>query len=644
MVTKESTKNFIITLTGPSGCGKSYVMSRILELPALLRNDGLTFCPVIMPKYVTRPMRRQEIQAVLENKTIDIISVDSIPADCDLIYQTYGKQYALHSRDLRSALEEGKCPVVVINDVRVLEEIKRTFPNQVLSLYLFREVPRKEAFYKEAIIRGGGATTEIEERFEKATAIYHTYIENIGIFNRVILNVGNINTPDFAQIQVYNLIKSILCGGVSLESKQDGNAKLFILSGNAKSGKDIIIKAVDTMGSLQADIIPKYTSRRQNPDDGNDMICRLIPSRSKMETFRYEYKSDVALIDERYKFWKEKTRNDHNNIEELTDELEQYMSSRRNIKGPRERFWDALCEEEKRFADNLRNQIVNEVNEKHILDSYLYKMSLKELRDLYCKPGYHREGIDAVAVSASWEDQQFVDALLNETAVENDVTFEKLQKITKLQDLLTLYQRDGYHKEGVNPYGPESELKAIEEAFFEENQKYIDLVGLFNRHNSSREKKERPQKLNEQDSACYILDNNTGYILYENNGTYYGFVVSREGEKPIYSRLRVQKKHLLLSISLPEIITWLKRFTKENVVSVFAYSEISVASFEDAFRRDPVFRWQGGYREIMKYSENIAYYDHVTIFSESMLKEKPNARDEELIDQVFRLFRYYGCK
>ena len=271
-------------------------------------------------------------------------------------------------------------------------------------------------------------------------------------------------------------------------------------------------------------------------------------------------------------------------------------------------------------------------------------MSLKELRDLYCKPGYHREGIDAVAVSASWEDQQFVDALLNETAVENDVTFEKLQKITKLQDLLTLYQRDGYHKEGVNPYGPESELKAIEEAFFEENQKYIDLVGLFNRHNSSREKKERPQKLNEQDSACYILDNNTGYILYENNGTYYGFVVSREGEKPIYSRLRVQKKHLLLSISLPEIITWLKRFTKENVVSVFAYSEISVASFEDAFRRDPVFRWQGGYREIMKYSENIAYYDHVTIFSESMLKEKPNARDEELIDQVFRLFRYYGCK
>ena len=54
-------------------------------------------------------------------------------------------------------------------------------------------------------------------------------------------------------------------------------ARLFIIVGNTpnedENGKDLIIQAVDKMGALHAGIIPKYTSRDENADDGNEMIC-----------------------------------------------------------------------------------------------------------------------------------------------------------------------------------------------------------------------------------------------------------------------------------------------------------------------------------------------------------------------------------
>ena len=56
-------------------------------------------------------------------------------------------------------------------------------------------------------------------------------------------------------------------------------AKLFIIVGNtpgdqnSANGKDLIIQAVDSMGALHAEIIPKYTSRGKKADDGNEMIC-----------------------------------------------------------------------------------------------------------------------------------------------------------------------------------------------------------------------------------------------------------------------------------------------------------------------------------------------------------------------------------
>ena len=210
--------NFIITLTGPSGCGTSYIKKCIMEIQNELLDEDLVFKPVIFPKYVTRPLREVEIERVLHGEQIDIISVVDIPDKCDIRYQTYGKQYAFCSEDLKAHLENGECPIVVINDVRAVGETKKLFPNKVFSLFLFRKVPKIELFEKEAAERGGGAEQEIEARYNRANSTFRTCIENIGLFNRVVLNVGDDTTPDYAKIQIKNLIKCVLLGKLGLES------------------------------------------------------------------------------------------------------------------------------------------------------------------------------------------------------------------------------------------------------------------------------------------------------------------------------------------------------------------------------------------------------------------------------------------
>lgn len=50
--------------------------------------------------------------------------------------------------------------------------------------------------------------------------------------------------------------------------------RLFLVVGSPGSGKDELMTAVNTIGSLHAEIVPKHTSRLQNTDDGDEMICR----------------------------------------------------------------------------------------------------------------------------------------------------------------------------------------------------------------------------------------------------------------------------------------------------------------------------------------------------------------------------------
>jgi guanylate kinase len=53
--------------------------------------------------------------------------------------------------------------------------------------------------------------------------------------------------------------------------------RLFVIVGTPGSGKDILIRAVDVLGSRHADVVPKHTSRARRQDDGEEMICPKDP-------------------------------------------------------------------------------------------------------------------------------------------------------------------------------------------------------------------------------------------------------------------------------------------------------------------------------------------------------------------------------
>jgi ribose 1,5-bisphosphokinase PhnN len=54
--------------------------------------------------------------------------------------------------------------------------------------------------------------------------------------------------------------------------------RLFVLVGTPGSGKDLLIRAVKELGAQHAQIVPKHTSRKRRPDDGQEVICPEDPA------------------------------------------------------------------------------------------------------------------------------------------------------------------------------------------------------------------------------------------------------------------------------------------------------------------------------------------------------------------------------
>ena len=188
---------YVITLTGPSQCGKSTIRN------FLIKQKGDSFSPVIFKKYTTRKPREFED---------DTICVDQIPPFCDLVYEQYGVRYGFRFNDLYDLLECGKSPIIVLNDVRAVEDVRTALAPQVVSLFLYRKPPIKDNFVAEEMKRAvlGTDPQEIEEiaqsRFDKAKAIYRIYIENIHLFDNVILNTSDIK---FTEQQLTHIVEKM---------------------------------------------------------------------------------------------------------------------------------------------------------------------------------------------------------------------------------------------------------------------------------------------------------------------------------------------------------------------------------------------------------------------------------------------------
>lgn len=260
----------VITLTGPSGAGKSTTLRYFLDYA------NSSFRPEMVPKYTTRPPHDDDEGEVICRKVI--------PDKCDLVYEQYGVRYGLELETIFDLVAKGKSPVVILNDVRAVEDVRNALGGLVRSVFVFRESPTPETslkltqtkgLHKKAgiLLRVSGSfqsdleghslspefrrkfreyvpllsnsieitleeesnswwindavadqmyiaeqedgmlniykidQKELKLRLQKAQALYRIYIENIHLFNHVIINSG---TYSDLQRQVNKIVLGLI--------------------------------------------------------------------------------------------------------------------------------------------------------------------------------------------------------------------------------------------------------------------------------------------------------------------------------------------------------------------------------------------------------------------------------------------------
>lgn len=176
----------IITLTGPSMAGKSTAIDYFLST----KIKG--YEPICIPKYNTRKKRN-------DDREFEVISCDKLPPICDLVYQQYDVRYGLNSFEIIKKLTQNNTCIIVLNDVRTISEIKRIFGELCVSIFVYRKSPSVEQFKLRSEIND----SEINLRLKKAESIYRIYIENIELFDHVLIN-------SFGKSELKKQIKSIV--------------------------------------------------------------------------------------------------------------------------------------------------------------------------------------------------------------------------------------------------------------------------------------------------------------------------------------------------------------------------------------------------------------------------------------------------
>jgi guanylate kinase len=180
----------VITITGPSRAGKSTIIRD------LIKHTGKDFRPQLVVKYTTRPPRTDENDEAVH-------CVPEIPPKCNLVYAQYGERYGLELRTIFEHIAKGESPIVILNDVRAVTDVRDSWGELVRSIFIFRKDPSNEDYLREMKESRG---KDAEPRIDKAKVIFRIYIEHIHLFDHVIINSG---TFEELETQVKQIVKGL---------------------------------------------------------------------------------------------------------------------------------------------------------------------------------------------------------------------------------------------------------------------------------------------------------------------------------------------------------------------------------------------------------------------------------------------------
>ena len=185
----------------------------------------------------------------------------------------------------------------------------------------------------------------------------------------------------------------------------------------------------------------------------------------------------------------------------------------------------------------------------------------------------------------------------------------------------------------------------MQEKYFELDSRYLDLEKIKVQHSGKIKLEISKISDKQENKSCFLRHDGKDYILYENNILYnkpvdYGFEIGT-----IRDSWNERRKHIVLTASLPNVSRICKDILgAENVVTAFTYSQISRK--EHLEHSDKVMGQAKAkdkeYMDILRYANHIADFDYALIYAETSLVNITGNQKDELVDQIFRLFRAYN--
>lgn len=145
--------NKLITLTGDSGCGKTHLLKLLMNI----HGDDI----FVIKKYSDRDLRPGEENAIEIRPGCATEMVESM----DYVYTgKNNKVYGFQKREIDIGFEEGKSPIVIVDDEELLIRLCREYESRICPIYMQRDVT--ELDFIEELRKDGRTEKQIIERIE----------------------------------------------------------------------------------------------------------------------------------------------------------------------------------------------------------------------------------------------------------------------------------------------------------------------------------------------------------------------------------------------------------------------------------------------------------------------------------------------
>lgn len=201
----------LIIITGASGAGKTFVLSQ-------LQNYRDDFIPV--RKLTTRPSRPNESQ----EESVDLkfnCSTDEI-RKCQYTYPYCNHYYGFKKRAVNEILQQGKNPIVIVANCKVIVKIKKDYPN---ALVIYVQSGLSGADLKEQMLKYRDPL-DVEERMQRQKKTLNEYVQYL---NRKLFDYYMVNYYDDTFLQQVEQILEDETDGTS-----DSNYIFIIMSFDEK--------------------------------------------------------------------------------------------------------------------------------------------------------------------------------------------------------------------------------------------------------------------------------------------------------------------------------------------------------------------------------------------------------------------------